>query len=72
MMLDFTVAIPTYNGASRLAAVLERLRSQVIPAELSWEILVVDNNSSDDTATVVKDYIEGGKINVPLRYCFED
>jgi Glycosyl transferase family 2. len=27
-MIDFTVVIPTYNGASRIPDVLEKLRSQ--------------------------------------------
>jgi len=55
-MIDFTVAIPTYNGADRLPLVLDRLRSQLNTASFTWEIIVVDNNSSDATATVVRHY----------------
>lgn len=44
MMVDFTIAIPTYNGASRLPKVLERLRSQFHTEQFSWEVVVVDNN----------------------------
>lgn len=69
--MDFTVAIPTYNGASRLPLLLERLRSQVNTASITWEILVVDNNSTDETAQVVRAYQVQGISNCSLKYCFE-
>ncbi|MGB5969814.1 MAG: glycosyltransferase, partial [Spirulinaceae cyanobacterium] len=49
MSVDFTVAIPTYNGATRLPQVLDKLKLQTGIEQLNWEILVVDNNSSDST-----------------------
>lgn len=55
-MLDFTVAIPTYNGANRLPLVLEKLRSQINTENISWEVIIVDNNSSDNTSKIVQDY----------------
>lgn len=67
--VDFTVAIPTYNGAERLPEVLQRLRSQVEATDLSWEVLVVDNNSSDETASVVQAF--QADFPCPLRYLFE-
>ncbi len=70
-MMDFTIAIPTYNGAKRLPQVLDKLRSQINVEQISWEVIVVDNNSSDNTAEVVKQYQDNWLSNVPLRYCFE-
>lgn len=73
---SFTLAIPTWNGAARLPQVFDCLGAQVGTAELAWEILIVDNNSSDATAAVVRqlqaDWAETelGR-RVPLRYCFE-
>lgn len=69
--LDFTVAIPTYNGASRLPELLERLKTQLYTENFSWEIIVVDNNSNDDTAKVVQNYQESWQCPYPLKYCFE-
>ncbi|MBD3880647.1 glycosyltransferase family 2 protein [Phormidium tenue FACHB-886] len=66
--VDFTVAIPTYNGEQRLPAVLEQLQSQVSNA-LSWEVLVIDNNSHDRTAEVVQRF--QANFPVPLRYQLE-
>lgn len=68
-MVDFTVAIPTYNGANRLPEVLERLRSQVFPQPIYWEVIVVDNNSNDHTADVVSQYQKD--FPCPLHYCLE-
>jgi glycosyltransferase involved in cell wall biosynthesis len=70
-MVDFTVAICTYNGEKRLPDVLERLRSQVDTDSITWEILVIDNNSTDKTAKVVGDYQVRWSQPYPLKYCFE-
>ncbi|ABA19895.1 Glycosyl transferase, family 2 [Trichormus variabilis ATCC 29413] len=54
--LDFTVAIPTWNGAERLPQVLDRLLTQNGIEHLHWEVIIIDNNSSDRTPEVVSDY----------------
>jgi len=71
MSIDFTVAIPTYNGASRLPKLLEKLRQQTDLDQISWEIIVVDNNSSDNTAQVVQEYQGNWLVDVPLTYILE-
>jgi glycosyltransferase involved in cell wall biosynthesis len=70
-MVDFTVAICTYNGEERLPDVLDKLRSQIGTESISWEILVIDNNSKDGTANLVKNYISNWPKSCPLKYCFE-
>ncbi|MGB7439678.1 MAG: hormogonium polysaccharide biosynthesis glycosyltransferase HpsE [Coleofasciculaceae cyanobacterium] len=70
-MVEFTVAIPTYNGAKRVHQVIDRLRSQINTEKFSWEIIVIDNNSQDQTAKVVQEYLANWSENFPLRYCFE-
>ncbi|MEL7357368.1 MAG: hormogonium polysaccharide biosynthesis glycosyltransferase HpsE [Cyanobacteria bacterium J06555_13] len=37
----------------------------------SWEVVVVDNNSSDATAEVVHEAQKTWPASIPLRYCFE-
>ncbi|MDY6785831.1 MAG: hormogonium polysaccharide biosynthesis glycosyltransferase HpsE [Cyanobacteriota bacterium] len=71
MLVDFSVAIPTYNGAKRLPDVLDSLRSQTHLEQLSWEIIVVDNQSSDNTAAIVEAYQSGWPSESPLHYIFE-
>ena len=68
-MINFTVSIPTFNGSKRLPFVLDRLRDQQELNEIGWEVIVVDNNSTDETKDVVENY----QANFPcvLKYCFE-
>ncbi len=68
---DFTVVIATYNGAQRLGKVLKCLRCQIGTSNIAWEIIVVDNNSTDNTADVVQAYQAHWPNNIPLRYEFE-
>ncbi|MEM8614732.1 MAG: hormogonium polysaccharide biosynthesis glycosyltransferase HpsE [Cyanobacteria bacterium P01_H01_bin.105] len=68
---DFTIAICTYNGAQRIPAVLDRLRQQLDAQHLRWEVFVIDNNSSDSTAGIVRQYQQNWPDEIPLRYFFE-
>jgi len=71
MNIDFTVAIPTYNGESKLPQVIERLQNQEAVEAINWEIIVVDNNSQDKTAELIGRYQENWKHMFPLRYFLE-
>lgn len=71
VMINFTVVVCTYNGAIRLFYVLDKLISQVIPDHWFWEIIVVDNNSTDQTASLVKQYQSQYSSIVPIYYTFE-
>ena len=44
------------------------MRSQRVPSSLSWDVLIVDNNSHDGTAHCVRSYQRQW---ARLRYCFE-
>jgi len=67
----FTVAIPTYNGEFRLPGLLHRLENQVGTEGISWEIIVVDNNSQDHTAEFIRNLQANWQHSYPLRYFFE-
>ncbi|NEQ54919.1 MAG: glycosyltransferase family 2 protein [Leptolyngbya sp. SIO3F4] len=70
-MTDFSVVVCTYNGEHRLPPLLDRLRSQFVPESLTWEVLIVDNNSQDKTAQCVRTYQRQWSSNSTLRYIFE-
>jgi len=70
-MIDVTVAICTYNGEKRLPEVLERLRSQINIEPISWEIVVIDNNSTDDTVKIIQKYQSDWPKAYPIQYYFE-
>ena len=52
-MLNLSIAICTYNGEQRLPFVLDRLRSQINTSTVRWEMLIVNNNSTDNTAACI-------------------
>ncbi|ALP54075.1 hypothetical protein Tel_13560 [Candidatus Tenderia electrophaga] len=67
--MDFTVIICTYNRSGNLPVCLDHLARQEGVEGLDWEVLVVDNNSSDDTRQVVERLAE--TLPIRIRYSFE-
>ncbi len=65
--MKIDVAICTWNRSSLLAQTLRRLMQLRIPTDVEWRLLVIDNNSTDDTAEVLK----GFKTQLPLSALFE-
>ncbi len=64
-----TVILCTYNRCQSLAKTLESLAASALPGWIDWEVLVVDNNSIDQTREVVEDFC----LRYPgrFRYIFE-
>ena len=67
--LDVTVILCTYNRCWNLAAALESIAASQVPSSVTWEVLVVDNNSTDQTRKAVEDFC----LRYPerFRYVFE-
>ncbi len=51
--MDVSVVVCTYNRARSLGRTLTALQGQQTAPGLTWELVLVDNNSSDDTRAVV-------------------
>jgi glucosyl-dolichyl phosphate glucuronosyltransferase len=66
---DVSVLIATYNRATLLGETLDYLAQVDRPEGLSWEVVIIDNNSRDDTRAVVES--RQAAYPVPLRYIFE-
>jgi GT2 family glycosyltransferase len=56
--MDVTVAICTWNQAGLLDRTLRRLCELRVPDGVTWEVLVVDNNCTDETPAVVARYAD--------------
>ena len=52
--MRFSVIVPAYNEAAYLERALDSLLHQDYDGE--YEVIVVDNNSSDDTAAIAAGY----------------
>jgi glycosyltransferase involved in cell wall biosynthesis len=61
------VAICTWNRAALLAKTLERFLELQIPRNIDWQLLIVNNNSTDKTPDVMRAF----STQLPLRAIFE-
>lgn len=67
--MKVTAILCTYNRCAKLAKALESLAASVLPESDEWEVLVVDNNSPDETRTLVESFIRRNPGH--FRYLFE-
>lgn len=65
--MNISIVVCTWNWAEMLARCLSSLTQLEIPSDVTWEVIVVDNNSTDSTAQVIKDFSK----KLPLRDFFE-
>jgi len=65
--MRFSVIIATYNRAEELVKTLESLKK--LESTKPWEVIIVDNNSRDDTRDVVMKAVDS--FPVPLHYILE-
>ncbi|HZT75627.1 MAG TPA: glycosyltransferase family 2 protein [Vicinamibacterales bacterium] len=65
--MKFSIVIATYKRAAVLADTLASLST--LQPNAPWEVIVVDNNSPDDTRQVVEAAVP--TFPAPLRYAFE-
>jgi glycosyltransferase involved in cell wall biosynthesis len=63
------VIVCTYNRCQLLSKALQSIVESKVPSSAEWEILVVDNNSSDQTCHVVADF--SGRYPGRFRYHLE-
>ena len=63
---DISVVVATYNRADSLGKSLRALCEQEMDS-LSWQLIVADNNSSDDTRSVCESFED----RLPIHYVFE-
>lgn len=68
--MGVSVVVCTHNGAARLPRALAALRAQRVPPQLAWEVVVVDNASSDASPEVALRAWGDGP--VALRVCREE
>ncbi|REL25211.1 glycosyltransferase family 2 protein [Thalassotalea euphylliae] len=64
--MDISLLIATYNGQKTLRMTLESLTRMDVEG-VDWELLVCDNNSTDLTASILKEYEQ----KLPLKIYYE-
>ena len=66
--MDATIAICTWNRSGLLDKTLEQMHQLLLPSDVAWEIVVVNNRCTDDTDAV----LEWHARRLPVRRVFED
>jgi len=54
MTVDVSVVVPAYNEADSLPELVDRVRNALTPRVRTWEILIIDDGSTDGTREVLK------------------
>lgn len=67
--MNIVVIICTFNREKCLPTALRSVAVSQLPPAIKWEVLVVDNNSNDDTRKIVGDFIT--RYPGRFRYLFE-
>jgi len=65
--MEFSIIIPTYNRADELRDTIRSVANLTVAGD--WELLVVDNKSTDHTRAVVEEAT--ASFPAPLRYLYE-
>lgn len=58
-LMKLSVIIASYNRFESLLRFLHEVSQQVVPESLDWEVLIVDNNSTDGTRNLISPLVEG-------------
>jgi glycosyltransferase involved in cell wall biosynthesis len=67
--MHITLILCTYNRGPILSQTLSSIAASTLPPSVEWEVLVVDNNSSDQTREIVEDFCRQHPAH--FRYLFE-
>mgnify|MGYP003452750151 CR=1 FL=1 len=56
-MKKLSIIIPVFNEAKTVHLILDKIESVTIPQNITKEIIIVDDCSTDNTLLIIKDYI---------------
>jgi glycosyltransferase involved in cell wall biosynthesis len=67
--MNVSVVLATYNRVGSLRTTLESFSNLTVAGDLRWELIVVDNSSTDSTRALVENFAKTA--DFPVRYLFE-
>ena len=65
--MNLSVIICTWNNSKRLLITLDSLSKCIVPDGTTWELVIVNNNCTDNTDNIVNKY----KVELPIIYVKE-
>lgn len=70
MNVKISIIICTWNREKSLKRTLDSIKAMSVPKDLPWELIIVDNNSTDNTKRIVEDFKKNTCLNV--IYAFQE
>lgn len=67
MKKGVSVVICCYNSSQRLQQTLEHLAKQEVSSDTLWEVIIADNNSTDNTGNIAESIWEKLKNPIPIK-----
>lgn len=64
-----SIIVGTYNRAAKLSQCIDSLLAMSVPDSVGWELICVDNNSTDNTKQVIEKFATRSAI--PIHYVFK-
>ena len=64
-----SVLMPTYNDSLTICKAFDSLKNQTYT---NWELIIINDGSTDDTEKIVKKYIKNNKLENKFKYLYED
>lgn len=71
-MRGISIIVCCYNSADRLPKTLYHLANQVVDATIEWEVVLVNNNSKDNTSEIAKKLWAEFKNSIPFQVVHEE
>jgi glycosyltransferase involved in cell wall biosynthesis len=71
LLNGISLVICTYNGASRLKPTLEAIFHQKDHHQIPWELIIIDNASTDNTSELCQTLIDQNNFHSTSRIIFE-
>lgn len=69
-MVTISVGVPTFNRASMLRDTIVKLINQRISDRFAYEVIIVDDGSTDNTRDIVDEMAR--ETDIPVRYIFQE
>jgi dolichol-phosphate mannosyltransferase len=65
--LDLSIVVPTYREAANLPVLVPRVADALNSTPLTWELIVVDDNSPDETVSICRRLAESYPVRLIVR-----
>lgn len=67
--MKVSILTPTYNDSNTIVETLNSVKSQTFE---DWEMLIMDDGSTDNTKEIIENYIKTNKLENQIRYYYQD